>query len=334
MVKSNEAEAQLSGLTLNNIASQLQNTLEGTTGGLLIESTEQLPVRVRYSNEYRSQLEQIASTRLQNRDSTWMPLESIARLELRPETSTVPRRNGERCNTIQAFVQADALPPEVTSNFMEKLDQENFILPAGYRLQVGGDSEELTNSMANLFAYAPILVILMVATLILSFRSFVLAGVIGMVAGLSAGIAFCSIWVAGYPLGFNPLIGMAGLIGLAINDSIVVLTQIRSNEMARQGNKEAIVSEVMKTGRHVISTTLTTIGGFLPLLLGGGTFWPPLAMVIAGGVGGATVLATVFVPCVYALVNPLKDDATSFVTVPDLSPKNLGLAIAEARILQ
>ena len=127
---------------------------------------------------------------------------------------------------------------------------------------------------------------------------------IGCVAGLSAGIAFYSIWIAGYPLGFNPLIGMAGLIGLAINDSIVVLTQIRSNPLARQGDPTAIVREVMKTGRHVVSTTLTTIGGFLPLLLGGGTFWPPLAVVIAGGVGGATILATVLVPCSYALLFP------------------------------
>ena len=58
----------------------------------------------------------------------------------------------------------------------------------------------------------------------------------------------------------------------------------------------------MSTGRHVISTTLTTIGGFIPLLLGGGTFWPPLAIVIAGGVGGATILATIYIPSIYVLV--------------------------------
>jgi multidrug efflux pump subunit AcrB len=312
---SNEAEAQLAGLSFSQIAAQLQTNLEGATGGVLLESTEQLPVRVRLGNQIREELNEIASNRLQtgatsDGSTKWMPLESVADIEIVPEESSIPRRNGQRCNTIQAFVVAGALPPEITDLFLAKLDESDFQTPTGYRLQVGGDSEELANSMSSLFAYAPVLGVMILATLILSFRSFVLAGIIGTVAGLSAGIAFFSIWVSGYALGFNPLIGMAGLIGLAINDSIVVLTQIRSNPQARSGNVGAIVNEVMKTGRHVISTTLTTIGGFLPLLLGGGTFWPPLAVVIAGGVGGATILATVFVPAAYVLVAPLVDKIT------------------------
>lgn len=312
MIQPNEAEARLAGLTLRDIANQLQAGLEGAHGGLLLESTEQLPVRIRVGNEVRGDLDEIASSRLQvgsgssgvERRVPWMPLESVAELHLVPEVTTIPRRNGERCNTIQAFVRADLLPPEVTDDFLRKLERSHLAIPTGYRLQVGGDSEELRNSMSNLFAYAPILGVLIFATLILTFRSFAFASVIGLVAGLSVGIAFFSVWVAGFPLGFNPLIGMAGLIGLAINDSIVVLTQIRSSSAARDGDLSAIVAEVMKTGRHLISTTLTTIGGFVPLLVGGGTFWPPLAMVIAGGVGGATILAAVLVPCVYVWIGP------------------------------
>ena len=311
IVQPNESEARLAGLSLNDLAGQLQTNLEGATGGVMLEATEQLPVRIRLNNQIRGEISEIASSRIQVNGSgdgaSWMPLESVAQIELRPEEAGIARRNGERCNTIQAFVVADALPPEVTERFLERLDEAEVQIPAGYRLQVGGDSEELANSMANLFAYAPVLGVLIFSTLILSFRSFVLAGIIGAVAALSAGLAFFSIWVAGYPLGFNPLIGMAGLIGLAINDSIVVLTQIRSNPLAKQGDVSAIVEEVMKTARHVISTTLTTIGGFLPLLIGGGTFWPPLAVVIAGGVGGATILATIFVPAAYVVVGRLVD---------------------------
>ena len=326
-----EAEAQLAGLSLNEIAAQLQTALEGTTGGVLLESTEQLPVRVRLANEVRGELSEIASSRIRaginsGAQASWMPLESVAQLQLVPEVSAIPRRNGERCNTIQAFVVASALPPEVTDQFLKQLEQSDFEIPTGYRLQVGGDKEELRQSMASLFAYAPILAVLIFATLILSFRSFILAGVIGAVAALSAGIGFFSIWVAGYPLGFNPLIGMAGLIGLAINDSIVVLTQIRSNPHARNSDIDSIVSEVMKTGRHVLSTTLTTIGGFLPLLLGGGTFWPPLAVVIAGGVGGATILATVFVPVAYRVVAPIVDGSPN----SDTSATRLRRPLAEA----
>ncbi len=323
MITADEAEAELSGLSLNAIATQLQTNLEGATGGLLLESTEQLPVRLRLANRIRGDLNEIASTRLQlGAASTWMPLEAIAKINITPEEASIPRRNGQRCNTIQAFVVADALPPEVTSQFLKRLVDANFQLPDGYRLQVGGDAEELKNSMANLLAYAPILGVLIIATLILSFRSFVLAGIIGAVAGLSAGITFFTIWISGFPLGFNPLIGMAGLVGLAINDSIVVLTQIRSNPRARNGDNEAIVSEVLKTGRHVISTTLTTIGGFLPLLVSGGTFWPPLAVVIAGGVGGATILAIILVPCAYRIARLWGDIDSNMASTRSIQPES------------
>ena len=156
--------------------------------------------------------------------------------------------------------------------------------------------------MGNLFRFAPVLAVVMLATVVLSFRSFALAGILGAVAALSAGIAFLTLWVSGFPLGFNPLIGMAGLIGIALNDSIVVLAQIRASDPARGGDLDAIADEVMKTSRHVLSTTLTTIGGFVPLLLSGGDFWPPLAIVIAGGVGGASILALYFVPAAYVMV--------------------------------
>ncbi len=56
--------------------------------------------------------------------------------------------------------------------------------------------------------------------------------------------------------------------------------------------------------RHVVATTLTTIAGFTPLIVDGGQFWPPLAIAIAGGVSGATLLALFFVPAIYRLVDP------------------------------
>jgi multidrug efflux pump subunit AcrB len=113
-----------------------------------------------------------------------------------------------------------------------------------------------------------------------------------------------SLWMSGFPIGFNPIIGSTGLIGVAINDTIIVLAAIRSNAKAYAGDVEEIVKEVMGTSRHILSTTLTTAGGFAPLLLSGGTFWPPLAVVIAGGIILATFLAMVFTPTIYAVLAP------------------------------
>jgi multidrug efflux pump subunit AcrB len=118
----------------------------------------------------------------------------------------------------------------------------------------------------------------MISALVLSFRSFALAGLIVVVAVLSVGLGMLSLWAGGYPLGFNPIIGSAGLIGVAINGSIVVLAAVRANPAARNGDRNAIVDETIGATRHIVSTTLTTVAGFMPLLLfTGGDFWPPLA---------------------------------------------------------
>ena len=97
-----------------------------------------------------------------------------------------------------------------------------------------------------------------------------------------------------------------GLVGVAINDSIVVLAALQENEKAKRGEVEAVSQVVFHSTRHVLSTTLTTIAGFVPLILSGGGFWPPLAIAIAGGVTGATILALYFVPATYMLMMRFK----------------------------
>ena len=112
-----------------------------------------------------------------------------------------------------------------------------------------------------------------------------------------------SLWVSGYPIGFNPIIGSAGLVGVAINGSIVVLAAIRGNPRARRGEAAAIIDETVAATRHILSTTLTTIAGFMPLLVfSSGDFWPPLAVVIAGGVGLSGLLSLLLTPAAYLLM--------------------------------
>ena len=141
----------------------------------------------------------------------------------------------------------------------------------------------------------------MVATLVLSLGSFRLAAIIGAVGGLSIGLGLLAIGLGGYPFGFMAIIGTMGLIGIAINDSIVVVAALQENHSDRAATAEELAVTVSHCTRHVVATTLTTIAGFTPLILAGGQFWPPLAVAISGGVLGATVLAIVFAPAAYRL---------------------------------
>jgi multidrug efflux pump len=303
-VETDEDQSRLVSLGLTDIAAQLNGYLEGYTGGSVLEETEKLPIRVRFANYKRTRVDTLSSIKLLSTSGKeWIPLSSLGRVNLIPETNGIPHRNGERCNSVLAYLHSESLPPEVTQKLLAGLKEINFTLPHGYRMEVGGDTEEQIEAISALLKYVPVLTIVMIATMVLSFRSFVLSGLLGAVAIASIGLGILAVWFSGFPYGFNPMIGTAGLIGVAINDSIVVLAALRSNPKSREGDPEAIIHQVMATSRHLLSTTLTTIGGFIPLLVfSGGDFWPPLAIVIAGGVAGATFMATHFIPPAFLLL--------------------------------
>jgi multidrug efflux pump subunit AcrB len=303
-----EEEVRLAGLDRAAIARQLDTTLEGTVGGSLLEATEELPIRVRVADSGRGDLVQIESLDLlptnpsANGDRRLIPISALGNVNLVPERAVIARRNGRRVNVVRGYITAGVLPGKVLADYQKRLVNE-FNLPAGYDMEFGGESAERNEAVGNLSASLGVLMVVMVATLVLSFGSFRLAAIIGVVGALSGGLGFGSLWLFGYPFGFMAIIGTMGLIGIAINDSIVVLAAIRDDERAQTGDRDAIRDVVLRSSRHVLATTFTTIAGFIPLIVEGGGFWPPLAITIAGGVVGATLLALVFVPSTYLLLN-------------------------------
>ncbi len=297
-----EVAARRTGLDNGAIASQLNGTLEGSVGGSLREDTEDIPVRVRVGDDVRGDLGAIASTDLlspQNGSAT-IPLSAVADISLVPGIATIAHYDGQRVNTVQAFLKAGALPDEALTRFRQRLE-ESFELPAGYRIEYGGEADARGSAVGNLLASVGVLVILMAATLVLSFNSFAIAGLLTVVAICAVGLAAMALWLFDSIFGFTAILGTLGLIGLAINDSIVVLAALREDPLARIGDVKATVGVVRKATRHVIATTVTTIIGFVPLMLDTTGFWPPLAIAIAGGLGGATLLALYFIPAAYIL---------------------------------
>ncbi|MDJ0897270.1 MAG: efflux RND transporter permease subunit [Xenococcus sp. MO_188.B8] len=304
-----EEQTRLVGLNNTSIAQQLNASLEGSLGGSVLEDTEELPVRVRLSNDNRSKLDEIASLDLlpdsvsENRENlNFIPLSAIAEIELIPEPATISRRNGKRVNTVKGFITAGVLPSKVLTEFKQRLSDSDFQLPSGYSFEFAGESAERNKAVDNLMSTVSLILILMVATLVLSFGSFRSAGIIALVGISSIGLGLASLWWFDFPLGFMAILGTVGLVGVAINDSIVVLAALRSDSAACKGDRKAIREVIVRSTRHVLTTTITTVAGFIPLLLNGGEFWPPLAICIAAGVSGATFLALSFVPCTFLLL--------------------------------
>ncbi|MCA8883544.1 MAG: efflux RND transporter permease subunit [Rhodobacteraceae bacterium] len=306
-----EAKARLLGLSLTDIARQLDTALVGVTGASLVESTEQLPIRVRFGSGLREDLTAIADLPIlpPNAAETagrgqfpGVPLSDLADLRLEPSESVITRRNGERANTVQAFLVPDVLPEEALQSIQQDLTAAGFALPAGYRMEIGGDSDARDSTVGNLMASLGVIATLTVATIALTFNSFRLTGVALAVCVLSVGLSLLALALGQYPFGITAIIGVIGSIGVSVNAAIIILTGLQADPEAAAGDRAAMARVVHGSSRHIVSTTITTFGGFLPLILAGGGFWPPFAVAIAGGVLLSTVVSFYFTPALFALV--------------------------------
>ena len=302
-----ENDSYLAQLSLTDIARQLQLALTGTIGGSVLQGTEELPIRVRVNEQQRSDLKELDAMPLMNQALTQnnasIGVAALGEFTLMPSISGITRVDGERVNKVQAFLLPGVPAIDASEQLRKLLENGDFALPKGYRLKMAGDADEQKQALGQLATYAPVLLVLMVTVLILTFNSVRFAAVIAMVAILSVGLGMFSLWVSGLPIGFNPLLGSAGLIGVAINGSIVVIAAINGNAKAKSGDTRAIVEETMSCSRHILSTTFTTVGGLIPLLLfSQGSFWPPLAVVLAGGVGFSVILSLFFTPTIIAMM--------------------------------
>ncbi|MEO1745813.1 MAG: efflux RND transporter permease subunit, partial [Pseudomonadota bacterium] len=326
VVDVNEAKARAIGLDLSSVAAQLQAGLEGVTGGSLVEGSEQLSVRVRLGDDVRGNLDAIRDLPIvapqtasiaANGSFAAIPLSAIASIDLLPSDPAITRRNGERVNTVQGFTLRDVLPEEALADVQAQIAASGFEVPAGYRLELGGDSDARSNTLGNLLASVGMIVTLTIATIVMTFNSFRLSVVALVVTVLSAGLSILALAVFQYPFGINAIIGVIGSIGVSINAAIIIMTGLQANEDASNGDRDAMVEVVMGSSRHIVSTTITTFGGFLPLILAGGGFWPPFAMAVAGGVLLSTVISFYFTSPMFALVYERRRKAKETETVSD-----------------
>ncbi|MDH5927033.1 efflux RND transporter permease subunit [Vibrio lentus] len=302
-LKVDEDTAKLNGISLNQFASMLQTTLTGRESGSVIEGSESVPIRVRVADDARENLAHLSNIRLPISSdvySTGINVSTLAELELTTSRGAITRRNGQRVNTIEGYIEAGVLPQTVLNEFQKRL--ASYEMPSGYTIGFGGESAERDNSVNSLISNVAVVVVLMVLVVVMSFNSFRMSSIIFMVAGLAGGLGLLSVWIFGYPFGFTVIIAMLGIAGLAINAAIVILTELKLDEQASSGNVDAVVEAVMSCTRHISSTTITTVGGFMPLIIAGGGFWPPFAVAIVGGTVLTTLISFYFVPVVYHLM--------------------------------
>ena len=304
-----EDKLRLAQLQLSDVANALNSSLLGQLGGEVLEGTERLPVRVRLNEKDWGSSEQIADILVPLPNSQALipgiPLNALGKPELVPSQSPISRKNGQRTNIVQAHLIRGVLPEEALKLLQQNLAENPIALPDGYNVSFGGDTDERASVVNKIMAPMGLVLAALLATIVLTFNSWRLSAVAVLVCICSLGLSLLALAIFQYPFGIQAMIGLIGSIGVSINAAIIIITALQADKGALQGNLLAVRDVVMDSSRHIVSTTVTTFGGFLPLILEGSQFWPPFAMAIAGGVLLSTVISLFLVPPLFLVATQI-----------------------------
>ncbi len=275
--------------------------LNGERAGTFRDSEgDSYPVVVRLPLDGVQPVSALESVYVANRDGQPVSLGEITRPTLISVPPIIRRHDLQRDVSITAQTQQGALPSRVTQAARSKMDAIK--LPPGYTISVGGEAEKINDTFAG---FGPIIMVALFsifAILVAEFgryrEALVVAGVIplGTFGGLMA------LLVTGNNLSFLAVIGFIALIGIEIKNSILLVdftTQLREKGMDLRAAIER-AGEVRFL--PVLLTSVTAIGGLMPLALTGGSLYGPLAIVLIGGLISSTLLSRIVTPAMYLLV--------------------------------
>ena len=209
-------------------------------------------------------------------------------------------------NDVQGWIWTGTLPYGTEQYIQDEVKEFEKNLPPGYSMLIGGEAEPRGESQSQIYSSAIIYILLITIGLVFALNSFRQTALILSVAIFSIGLSFLGLKVGQQNYGFIATIGALGLIGLSINDSIIVLSHIKEKANQINMKKSDLIEVVIRSTRHIITTSLTTLGGFLPLIFAS-IFFRPLAWAMSIGVLGATMTALLYIPAMFIWMNKIKD---------------------------
>jgi multidrug efflux pump subunit AcrB len=297
----NESNLALGSISGDFFINELAIASEGVIVGTMLDGNKELSIKIRGSSN-----DSIESTQFLSVPSNegFDYSSNYGEFEVTNQANFVSRDAGKRQNQVSAWIWPDLLPSQTEKYLADKLKNFKAELPPGYIFEVGGEAEARGQSQSNIFSSAILFLVLIIIALVAALNSFRQAGLILSVAFWCTGLAFLGLTIGQANFGFIGLVGAIGLAGLSINDSIVVLSHIKEANADSPITKEDLVEVIIRSTRHVITTSATTIGGFLPLLITS-IFFKPLAWAMAGGVIGSSIIALFYIPACYAISKKL-----------------------------
>jgi len=299
---------QAIGLSSRDAADQLQFLLTGTTVTKVREDIRSVDVVARSSGPTRLDPAQLSAFTLVGSHGERLPLDQLGHAEVRMEDPILRRRDRMTTITVRGDIGEAFQPPDVSMQVLNDLKPLMATLPPGYAITTAGALEEAGKANVALAAVFPVMLLLMMIVIVFEVRS--IAGMLMVLA--TAPVALVGVVptliLFHQPFGFNAILGVIGLAGIIMRNTLILIGQIHTNQQQGLDTYHAIVEATVQRARPVILTALAAVLAFIPLTFS--VFWGSLAFTLIGGTIGGTVLTLLFLPALYALwfrVRPDKD---------------------------
>jgi multidrug efflux pump len=314
VVRVNQDRAHRAGLTNTDIAVSLQTVLSGIQTTDYKEEDEVIPITLRSVAAERTDISKLESHNIFSQvNGNSVPLKQVADVEVAWQPAKILRRDRLKTVTIQANIASSANAIAIAMELDKWLRSESDNWELGYKYELGGELESSGEANASIGVKLPIAFLIITLLLVIQFNSIrkpliilftIPMGVIGVVIGLLITRSY---------FGFMTLLGIISLAGIVINNAIVLIERIKI-EIEENGlePRRAIIEAAQRRMRPILLTTATTVGGLIPLWLGAGPMWKPMAISIIFGLIFATTLTLGVVPLLYSLLFRVKFKGFSY----------------------
>jgi multidrug efflux pump subunit AcrB len=299
----NTEKAGMFGIPAIEIDRTIRLALAGiNVGKYRTAEGKEYSINVRLSDENSNNLEKLDRIYVSSLSGAQVPLSQLAGVEFSDSPTLIQHYNVERSITVSSSVESGYNTDRVTKQILERI--EKLRLPEGFKLIPAGEIESRQESFGGIGTAILVAIFGIFAILILEFRTFKSTLIVLSVIPLGIIGGLLMLFITGYTLSFAAAIGFVALIGIEIKNSILLVDF--TNQLREQGTPldEAILRAGEIRFLPVLLTTLTSIGGLIPIALSHSGLYSPLACVIIGGLITSTLLARLVTPVMYKLIPP------------------------------
>ncbi len=311
-------KARALGVDSQMLGNTLQTLLSGVVVTQYRERAESIDVVARAVPGERLSLEGLEAINMRTANGGVVSLAQLATLRFELEEPILWRRNKDLLMTVRAGVIDGVQGPDVAARIDTALAPVRADLPAGYRIEVGGDKEESARSQGSIFRMMPVMAFLMVLFLMLQLQSFSKLALVMLTAPL--GMIGVALFLLAFnqPFGFVSLLGTIALAGMIMRNSVILVDQIDQDLAAGHAPWDAVIDATVRRARPILLTAGTAIFAMVPLSRS--VFFGPMAVALMGGLLVATALTLLFLPALYAawfrVKRPTAVETTSIRQVP------------------